>query len=80
MNILYFVVPLALLFMGGSIWAFFWAARKGQFDDLDTPAIRLLIDDELPRRPTPNAHSQTPTPRSTPPPSSTTDDEQTPSV
>lgn len=46
MNILYFVVPLALCFMGGSIWAFFWAARKGQFDDLDTPAVRLLIDDE----------------------------------
>lgn len=50
MNILYFVVPLALCFMGGSIWAFFWAARKGQFDDLDTPAVRLLIDDETTTR------------------------------
>jgi cbb3-type cytochrome oxidase maturation protein len=26
--------------------AFVWAARRGQYDDLDTPALRMLNDDE----------------------------------
>lgn len=46
MNVLFFVIPLALCFAAASIYAFFWAARRGQFDDLDTPAVRILIDDE----------------------------------
>lgn len=46
MEIVYFILPLALLFAGGAVWAFFWAARKGQFDDLDTPPFRVLMDDE----------------------------------
>ena len=36
----------ALCFAVASVLTFFWAARRGQFDDLDTPAIRMLIDDE----------------------------------
>lgn len=48
MNILYLAVPLALCFMASAIWAFFWAAKGGQFDDLDTPAVRLLLDDDAP--------------------------------
>ena len=32
-----------------AIWAFVWAVRKGQFDDLDTPALDILVDtDDLP--------------------------------
>ena len=27
-------------------WAFFWAVGSGQFDDLDTPAMRILMDDD----------------------------------
>lgn len=46
MNVLFFVIPLALCFAAASILAFFWAAKRGQFDDLDTPAVRILIDDE----------------------------------
>ncbi|MET1756145.1 cbb3-type cytochrome oxidase assembly protein CcoS [Novosphingobium sp. RD2P27] len=41
------LVPIAL-FMGlGSLATFFWALRKGQFEDLDGAANRILIDDEL---------------------------------
>lgn len=47
MNIVFFILPLALAFAGVMVWAFFWAARKGQFDDLDTPPLRLLMDDEF---------------------------------
>ena len=32
--------------LGFAVWAFFWAVRSGQFDDLDTPAVRILLDDE----------------------------------
>jgi len=46
MNILYVLIPLALLLLGGAVWAFFWAVGSGQFDDLDTPAVRILMDDD----------------------------------
>ena len=46
MSILYLLIPLALLLLGGAVWAFFWAVGSGQFDDLDTPAVRVIIDDD----------------------------------
>ncbi len=46
MSILYILIPLALLVLGAAVWAFFWAVSNGQFDDLDTPAIRILMDDD----------------------------------
>lgn len=46
MNILYVLIPLALLLLGGAVWAFFWAVGNGQFDDLDTPAVRIIMDDD----------------------------------
>jgi cbb3-type cytochrome oxidase maturation protein len=46
MSILYVLIPLALLLLGVAVWAFFWAVGSGQFDDLDTPAIRVVMDDD----------------------------------
>lgn len=46
MNILLLLIPISLLLLGVAIWAFAWAVRRGQFDDLDTPAIDILRDDE----------------------------------
>ena len=46
MNILYVLIPLALLLLGLAVWAFFWAVGSGQFDDLDTPAVRVIMDDD----------------------------------
>ena len=46
MNILYVLIPLALLLLGLAVWAFFWAVGSGQFDDLDTPAMRVVMDDD----------------------------------
>ena len=46
MSILYILIPLALLLLGGAVWAFFWAVSSGQFDDLDTPAVRIILDDD----------------------------------
>jgi cbb3-type cytochrome oxidase maturation protein len=49
MSIIYILIPLGLILLGLAIWAFFWAAGSGQFDDLETPAWRILLDDD--RRP-----------------------------
>jgi len=38
--------------VGAAVAAFVWAANRGQFDDLDTPAVRMLHDDEEPKPPT----------------------------
>lgn len=46
MTILWLVVPVALLFVAAAIVAYVKSARAGQFDDLETPAIRMLFDDE----------------------------------
>jgi cbb3-type cytochrome oxidase maturation protein len=45
MSVLYIVLPLALVVVGVAVAAFVWATRRGQFDDLDTPAVRMLHDD-----------------------------------
>ena len=46
MTILLLLIPLSLLLLGAAVWAFAWAVRCGQFDDLDTPALDILCDDE----------------------------------
>ncbi len=50
MSIIYIVLPLALLVVLVAVIAFAIATRRGQFDDLDTPAIRALQDDEPRKR------------------------------
>jgi len=48
MDILYLLIPLSLLlvFLIGII--FWWALHSGQFEDLEGPAHRILMDDEEP--------------------------------
>jgi cbb3-type cytochrome oxidase maturation protein len=45
-SVLFLLLPVALAIVAVAIGAFVWAARRGQFDDLDTPALRVLRDDE----------------------------------
>lgn len=51
MNILLALVPISVVLLGFAIWAFIWAVRRGQFDDLDTPALDILSDDPAPPKP-----------------------------
>ena len=46
MDILYLLIPLSvvLVFLIGAV--FWWAVRSGQFDDLEGPAHRILMDEE----------------------------------
>ncbi|MCP4092640.1 MAG: cbb3-type cytochrome oxidase assembly protein CcoS [Planctomycetes bacterium] len=46
MSVVYVVLPLALLIAAVAVGAFAWAAKRGQFDDLETPAHRMLHDDD----------------------------------
>lgn len=51
MEILYLLVPLAVLLAGVIVWGFFWSVKSGQFDDLEGPAHRILMDDDKPSEP-----------------------------
>ena len=51
MIILLMLVPLSLMLLALAMGAFVWAVRKGQFDDMDTPALDVLHDDEQVRSP-----------------------------
>ncbi len=51
MNILYLLIPLGLVLLAIALWAFMWAVRSGQFEDMEGPAHRMLMDDDDPRVP-----------------------------
>lgn len=51
METIFVLLPLALLIAAIAVGFFVWAATTGQFDDLETPAVRILFDDEPPRPP-----------------------------
>ncbi|MBO6738306.1 MAG: cbb3-type cytochrome oxidase assembly protein CcoS [Phycisphaerales bacterium] len=46
MSVILIMIPGAMILAGLGVWAFIIAAKKGQFDDLDTPAIRAVFDDD----------------------------------
>ena len=50
MEIVFLLIPLALLFLAGAIAALFWALRKDQFDDLDNAAWRVVFEDREQRK------------------------------
>ncbi|WP_017926501.1 cbb3-type cytochrome oxidase assembly protein CcoS [Thioalkalivibrio sp. HL-Eb18] len=52
MSILYLLIPLAMLFALVVGMVLLWAIRSGQYDDLEGPAHRILMDDDDPRIPT----------------------------
>ena len=51
MDILYLLIPLSvvLVFLIGAV--FWFALRSGQFDDLEGPGFRILLDDDAPAAP-----------------------------
>ena len=46
MSVIYLLLPLALLVSTMAVAAFLWATGRGQFDDMQTPAVRMLHDDD----------------------------------
>lgn len=51
MSVLFVAIPAALAVALSGVIAFLWAARTGQLDDLETPALRMLHDESSPPPP-----------------------------
>ena len=48
MESLYLLIPLSVLLVFVIGIVFWWSVRSGQFDDLEGPAYRVLMDDDKP--------------------------------
>ncbi len=46
MNLLLFLIPIALFLGALGLFAFLWSLKSGQYDDLEGAAWRILEDDE----------------------------------
>jgi cbb3-type cytochrome oxidase maturation protein len=46
MEVMIILIGFSILAAAGFLWAFIWALRRGQFDDLSTPAYRMLFGSE----------------------------------
>ena len=46
MNILLLLIPVSLVLVGVIAWILLWAAKHGQFDDLEGPAHSIIMDDD----------------------------------
>lgn len=49
MESLYILIPLSVVLVGGVLWLLWWSVGSGQFDDLEGPGHRILMDDDRPR-------------------------------
>lgn len=50
MDVLVFLIPIALLLGALGLVAFLWSLKSGQYDDLEGAKWRILEDDDLPDR------------------------------
>lgn len=50
MNVLVYLLPMALGLGLAGLAAFMWSLRNGQYDDMDGAALRVLDDDDMPRQ------------------------------
>lgn len=57
MNMLYILIPLALMLLGLAVWALVWAIRNGQFDDLESHGWSVVLDDD--QKPPPHPDDDT---------------------
>ena len=46
MEVIFILLPLTLLLALVAVVAFIWAVKRGQYQDLSTPAIKVLVDDQ----------------------------------
>lgn len=46
MEVIFFLLPICIVIAGGFVFGFIWMTKDGQYDDFDTPANRILLDDK----------------------------------
>ncbi len=60
MESIYLLIPISVVLVFGIAIAFWWSVRSGQFDDLEGPAFRILMDDDQLKPPVePQKHDKT---------------------
>jgi cbb3-type cytochrome oxidase maturation protein len=47
MDILLYLIPMALLLGLSGLAAFLWSLKNGQYDDVEGAALRVLTDDDI---------------------------------
>ena len=45
MNMIYWMVPLALILSGFFLAAFFWCVQSGQYDDIESQSFKITLDE-----------------------------------
>ncbi|CTQ55782.1 cytochrome oxidase maturation protein, cbb3-type [Roseibium album] len=50
MDVLIYLIPVALFLGGLGLAAFLWSLKNGQYDDLEGAKWRVLDDDDLPEK------------------------------
>ena len=60
MDIIILLIPLSLLLVGAIAWFMLWAAKSGQFEDLEGPAHSGIMDDDTPPKPDSPPHPDEP--------------------
>ncbi|WP_144393656.1 cbb3-type cytochrome oxidase assembly protein CcoS [Pleionea sediminis] len=49
MEVMYWLIPVAILLLAVAIAAFIWAVKNDQYSDLESPAYKILFDDDSPQ-------------------------------
>lgn len=50
MESVFLLIPISVLLVFGIAVAFWWSVRSGQFDDLEGPGFRVLMEEDHPAR------------------------------
>ncbi|NJD26292.1 MAG: cbb3-type cytochrome oxidase assembly protein CcoS [Betaproteobacteria bacterium] len=58
MESVWLLVPVSVILVFGIAAVFWWSVRSGQFDDLEGPGFKVLMDDDLPKGPAPGPGEQ----------------------
>ena len=51
MNVIYVLIPIAIIIVALALVVFFWAVKSNQFEDLERQGSSILFDDDLPTPP-----------------------------
>jgi len=51
LDILFLLIPISVVIVAGIAAAFLWAVKSGQFEDMEGPAHRIVMDDDAPTKP-----------------------------
>ncbi len=64
MEVLYLVIPITLVLVTVIIAFLWWSSRSGQYDDMEGPAWKILMDDDNPKNEEPASETDDAAPKS----------------